>query len=86
MGESGTVVQNGKSSLAVRGADGEVVGPEQVVQLVEAGDEDGDEGAVRRRGVTVERTVEWLETRVMGEQHFLSGDESRVEDGERGEP
>ena len=55
------------------------------MQLVEAGDEDGDEGAVRRRGVTVVSAVEGIEDRVMGEQHFLGGDESRVEDGERGE-
>jgi hypothetical protein len=79
-----------KRQVVVRGeggADREVVAPEQGVQLVEAGDgdEDGDEGAVRRRGVTVESAVEGIEGRVMGEPHFLGGDESRVEDGERGE-
>jgi hypothetical protein len=55
------------------------------MELVEAGDEDGDESAVRRRGVTVEGAVEVSEDGVIGEQHILSGDESGVEDGERGE-
>src|SRR4051794_35986035 len=65
--------------------DGDVVAPEQMVQLVEGGDEDRDEGAVGRRSFAVKDAIEIPEVGVVRQQHLLGGDERGVEDGERGE-
>jgi hypothetical protein len=61
-----------------------VVTPEQVAQLIEVSDEDGDEGAVGRGSLPLEDGVD-LESGVVGEQQLLGGGEGGVEDGERGE-
>src|SRR5829696_1763990 len=80
-GSKREVVVGGKE----RRADGGVVSSEQIVQLVEVGDEDRDQGAIGRRSFAVKDAIEIAEIGVVGEQHLLGRDERGVEDGERRE-
>jgi hypothetical protein len=88
LGEKGGRAWGGgsKREVVVRGKerrlDGGVVAPEQVVQLVEVGDEDRDQAAVGRRSVAVQEAVEVAEVGVVGEQDLLGRDERGGEEGE----
>jgi DNA invertase Pin-like site-specific DNA recombinase len=63
-------------------ADGGAIAPEQVAQLVEVSDEDGDERAVGRCSFAVEDAIEVLDVRMVSEEHLLGGDQGSVEDRE----
>ena len=62
-----------------------MVAPEQVTQLIEVSDKDGDEGALGRSSLPLEHGVEVAEGGVVCEQHLLGGEEGGVEEGERSE-
>jgi hypothetical protein len=90
-GEKGERAWGGGSEweVVVRGKeprlDGGVVAAEQIVQLVEVGDEDRDQGAMGRRSLAMQDAVEVAELGVVSEQHLLGRDERGVEEGRSSE-